>query len=365
MKILVVPDKFKFTFSSEEIGNFIKIPLIKLSHQVETIPVSDGGDGFLESIEKNLFAKRIYHKSLNANFEEIETFFLLKEKTAFLEYSKTCGLALLAEHKRNPMNTSSFGFGLQINEALKHNISKIVIGIGGSATNDAGIGMANALGVRFFDKKDKQLKPIGKNLVDISKIDFSGIKGKFENVKVIVASDVKNPLYGKNGAAYSFAAQKGANQEDIRILDRGLRNFASVMHNTINIPFENMQGAGAAGGLGAGLICFLDAKIISGANFILDLYKIEEKIKNADLIITGEGKFDEQSLNGKITGEIIKLANKHKKKAIVIAGTSSITASNENYKIISLFDKSVNIDYAKAKTKKKINDVIIKLLNEI
>lgn len=362
MKVLVIPDKFKFTFSSQEIANFIKQTLLTLGHKVETIAVSDGGEGFLQSIENNIATKKIYHKSLNANFEQIETLFLLKDDTAFLEYSKTCGLTLLEKQKQNPMNTSSYGFGLQLKEVLKNNVKKIVIGIGGSATNDAGTGMANALGVKFFDSQNQELKPVGKNLVKINKIEFNNIHKKFENIEVIVASDVKNPLFGKNGAAYSFAAQKGANPQEIEILDKGLQNFAKVMHKTISFPFENMQGAGAAGGLGAGLICFLNAKIISGANFILDLYKIEDKIKNADLIITGEGKFDKQSLNGKITGEIIKLAHKHNKKSILIAGTSSKSINYKNCKIITLFDKPVSLNYAKTETEKRINHVLTKLI---
>ena len=353
MKILVISDKFKFTFSSLEINSLIVKVLQELKFRnILQLPVSDGGEGFLDVIEfTNKNAKRIYHKSVNAVFEPIETYFLLENKTAYIECAKTCGLYQLPENKRNPLQTSTYGLGLQIKEAIKHEVEKIIIGLGGSATNDAGIGVMNALGVRFCDKYGNELKPTSSNLIKIYKIDVSEIFKDVYKTKIFCATDVTNVLYGKNGAAYVYAKQKGATDDEIKILDNGLKNYAKILSRYSKKPLDSRVGLGAAGGIPVSLFAFFDAKIISGAEFLFKFYNLEEKISDYDLIITGEGKFDKQSLQGKITGRILKLIKKYNKQGVVICGCSEVNTP-ENYTIIPLFNCGVGMKKAKAETYK-------------
>ncbi len=351
MKILVISDKFKFTFSSVEINQLITKALQELNFQnIEQLPVSDGGEGFLDAIEfTNKNTKRIYHKSVNAVFEPIETYFLLDKNTAYIECAKTCGLSQLSENKRNPLWTSTFGLGLQIKEAIKHGAGKIIIGLGGSATNDAGIGLMNALGVRFFDKQGKELKPIGSNLIKIYKIDISNTFNKTNKTEFYCATDVTNLLYGKNGSAYVYAKQKGASEKDVELLDKGLRNFAKVVSKYSKKPLDSKEGLGSAGGIPASLFAFFDAKIISGADLLFKLYNLEKRISENDLIITGEGKFDNQSLQGKIVGKILDITKKYNKKNLVICGCTDFK-TDTNFMIIPLFDCNVDLKTAKTET---------------
>ncbi len=363
-RFLIVSDKFKYTFSSEQIGYLIAQKLQKSNNfAIKVLSVSDGGEGFITAIKQIVNLKFFRHTAYNPLLDPTQTFFAFSGDTAYIESAQTCGIELIPADKRNPMNTTSFGLGEQIKAAINNGAKKIYIGLGGSATNDAGIGMATALGWQFLDKYNRSVIPIGQNLQKVKKI----IPPKFNktySVKIYAATDVDIFMTDKNGAAYTFAKQKGADYKEVKLLNQGLKNILNIATKTLKLYPKNIAGDGAAGGLGFGLRVFCNAQIISGSDYILNLLKINELIKNYDIIITGEGKFDAQSLNGKITGKICNFAQKHGKKAIVIAGISEFTAA-PNCKIYPLFAENVDIQTAKALTEQQLDIVLPKIIAEI
>jgi len=360
MKILISPDKFKFTFDAKQISFLIKNILHKVNpnFKITTLPISDGGEGFLDFIESVKTVKKINTEVKNPIFEAINSYFLFDEinKTAYLEIARTTGLDLLLYKNRNPCYTTTYGLGEQILIAKKLNAKNIIIGLGGSATNDAGIGMAAALGYNFLDKNDNKIIPIGKNLINIAKIEKTLKAEQFKDLNIRTITDVDNCLYGENGAAYIYAKQKGANKTEISNLDVGLQHFNNLVFEKTNINLNKIKGAGAAGGLGAGIFYFLNGKISSGSSYIIEQSNIEEYIKKTDVVITGEGKLDSQTLNGKIVYKISKLAKKYNKKLIIVCGYSEFN-KNEIQKlgspeIISIFDRKTPIHIAKKYTEK-------------
>jgi glycerate kinase len=228
---------------------------------------------------------------------------------------------LVPPDKRNPMDTTTYGTGELIRKALDIGCKKVIIGIGGSATNDAGLGMAQALGYKFYDRKGKLLGFGGKELASLYKIDASDIHKSISSCQFDVACDVTNPLTGRNGAAYVYAHQKGADDVMIRELDRGLANFAKVVKKELGKDVRKIKGSGAAGGLGAGLAVFLNANLKPGTDVIIEATGLEDKIKEADLVITGEGALDNQTFFGKSVSGVAKLARKHSKPVITINGS--------------------------------------------
>ncbi len=361
MQILILPDKFKFTFSSAEIGEIIENAIKSTTnHSTKKISVSDGGEGFLDALKNKNNFRIIETTTLNPIFQPIKSYFLIKNDTAYIEYAKTGGLDLLPIEKQNPMYTTSYGFGQQLLEAQSLNVSNIVVGLGGSATNDAGVGMADALGFKFFDKDNQKIKPIGANLIEIDKILKS--EKINPNIKIYAATDVQNVLCGDWGASKIFARQKGANTHEIEILEYGMLNFQKKIYDIFNLDISSLAGGGAAGGLGAGISAFLNGQIISGSDFIFSQLDIEQQIKQADLIITGEGKLDKQSFNGKITGKIYDIAKKHNKKVLLIAGISTITEKHIAEDTFVLFDKGIDLQKAKQLTNQVITENIAKFL---
>jgi len=329
MKILVAVNSFKGTLTSIQASKIIEKVFKSNSYKVQSIPIADGGDGTIDSIRYSIGGEKKFVKVSNPLGEKIKTYYILKDKTAYLEYAKTSGLTLINKSKLNPLKATSYGFGELINSALKKKINKIVIGIGGSATNDVGIGMLSALGVKFFDKKGNEIKNINKTgaevLVKINDFDLSDMNPEIKNIDLEILSDVKNKLYGKNGASKIYAPQKGADAECVNRLEKGVKHFAGIIEKKLNIKTD-FEGAGAAGGLGAALKIFLNAKIISGINGIMKLMDLENKIKNSDLVITGEGSMDYQSAFGKAPAGVAELAKRHNKKVIAICGKTGKNA---------------------------------------
>lgn len=357
MKILIIPDKFKFTFSSLQIGQIISNIIKKYStHETEIIPISDGGEGFIDAISLPQSIHKISTITKNPVFENIESFFVTKDDTAYIEYAKTGGLYLLNKNQQNPMFTTSYGLGQQIKKAKELGIKKVIIGLGGSATNDGGIGMANALGIIFLDKNNNHLKPIGQNLINIEIIIKKYDINDFTNIEFFAATDVLNPLLGDNGATNIYAKQKGASSKEIKLLETGMKNYVQKMLSNFGIKLNSEPGEGAAGGLAAGIKAFLNGKIISGS----ELLSIEEKIKESDIIITGEGKLDKQSFQGKIVGKICELSKKHNKHTIIICGISEISNRIKGVDIIKLFDENVEINLAIKKSQKILENKLIK-----
>jgi len=341
MKIIIAPDKFKHSLSSFEVCAAIKEGLSEASGSftVTMLPLADGGDGLSDIISHYTSAKKQVVRALDPLFREIEASFLVSEdgEIVFIEMAKTSGLQLLQPSEYNCMLTSTYGTGQLIKEAIKRKARKIILGIGGSATNDAGIGMAAALGYRFLDTHGDELKPIGENLIRISSIDTSSAINT-RNINIEVACDVSNPLTGNNGATAIYGPQKGASPEMVIQLEKGMIHFAGILKHQLGKDINATEGAGAAGGLGAGCLAFLDAKLIRGIELALEYSEAEKHIINADVVITGEGKIDEQTLNGKVLSGLAKLCLKHKKPLIALCGTLDITNEQlEHSGITSVF----------------------------
>jgi len=319
MKILIAPDSFKGSLSAFQVIDVLSNKLATTA-SIEKVALADGGEGSLEVIAKNKDFEKKSLKVLNPLFKEIDACYLYnkKFKTAYIEMAKASGL--ITVNKLDVMNSSSFGTGQLMKHAIENGAEKIILFIGGSATNDAGIGIANALGIRFFNNEGENLVPISKNLINIHFIDDSKSILKENDVEILIAADVNNVFYGQNGAAHIYAAQKGASPNEVVHLDKGLQNISNIFKKKYNIDVQNIKGSGAAGGIGGGMIAMFGAKLISGSELIFKLTDIEQKIKSTDLIITGEGKIDKQTLNDKLIFKLSKLAHKHHKKIWAVCG---------------------------------------------
>lgn len=352
MRIIIAPDKFKGSLSALEVCDIIKATLTIKNPQLEidTIPLADGGEGTCEILTNLSNGTIIPLEVMDPLMRKINSNYGLSGdgKVAFIEMALASGLQLLKPEERNCTITTTFGTGQLIKHAIEHGAQEIVMGIGGSATNDAGMGMAQALGYRFISKSGKPLEGIGKNLIEIAEIDKSEIDPKLLNTRFTILSDVENPLHGKEGAAFVFAKQKGATESDIKLLDQGLRNFDFVAQGmNCNVTFA---GSGAAGGLGAGSKLFLNAQIKSGIDFIMNYTQLEKKIKNADMVITGEGKVDSQTLSGKVVKGVASLTHQYHKKLILVCGICELNEYQQQQlgftQLISVHDAAISVEHA-------------------
>ncbi|NER13277.1 glycerate kinase [Leptobacterium flavescens] len=333
MKIVIAPDKFKGSLSAFEFCDAVESGLSKLNKPLEIVklPLADGGDGTVDVVNYYLNAEKIQTEVKDPLFRTITSSYLFSNatKSAFIEMAEASGLHLLKEEERNCMNTTSFGTGEMIKDAIQRGAKKIILGIGGSATNDCGIGMANALGFRFLDTDEREVVPVGKNLGTINRIDASGLNKRLHHVDFKVACDVGNPLYGREGAAHVYAAQKGANPDEIRFLDEGLKHFSSLLSNHFKTDPQNIKGGGAAGGMGVATKLFLDAELVSGIDLIMELARFAERINGADWIITGEGKLDSQTASGKTISGVLKLAREHEIPVAALCGSVALSKSEQ------------------------------------
>jgi len=341
MNILIAIDSFKGSLTTTELADTISRGITDVSKDfiIEKMPIADGGEGTYKTLVQGLGGKTVEIEVHGPLFEKVNAEYgILLDKTAIIEMAQSSGLPLVEEHLRNPMNTTTYGVGEMIKDAISRGSRNFIIGIGGSATNDGGIGMLNALGYIFNDAEGNELKPIGSSLSKISSIDSSNALNELSECTFLVACDVDNPLYGENGAAHVYGRQKGASEEDIVMLDSGLKNFGNVVLKHNDSFISNVPGSGAAGGLGGGFIGFLNATLESGTKIIFSKLNIEEKIKNADLIITGEGRLDFQTIMGKAPIGIAKLAEKHNKSVIALAGSITEDAKKgHDFGITSMF----------------------------
>ncbi|MEE9429966.1 MAG: glycerate kinase [Melioribacteraceae bacterium] len=321
MKILIAPDKFKGSLTATQVCEAVESGIRKVlpASKITKLPLADGGEGSLDVLEKTIQFERIPIIVNDPLFRTIKTSYGLLNNVAYIEMASASGLQLLNEYERSPMLTTSFGAGEMIVDAIKKGAKKIYLFVGGSATNDAGMGIASALGYIFKDKQNIALKPIGKNLSKIKCIDSSN-SASFNNVEVIILTDVNNPLFGENGAAYIFAKQKGASEKEVVWLDRGLKNFSEIIKCTFGMDVSNIPGSGAAGGVGAGAFVFCNAKIKSGIETILDLLRFDELAQQNDLVITGEGLLDKQTLEGKVVKGVSERCKKNNKPLAIVCG---------------------------------------------
>ena len=324
MNILICPDKFKDSLTAQQVCEALEIGIKKRRPKsvIQLMPLADGGEGTLEVIKTIHGGEWIQKKVNDPLFRPIEAnyLWLADQKIAYIEMSRASGIELLKIKERNPYLTSTFGTGELILDAIEKGASEIVLTIGGSATNDAGIGMAAALGFKFLNKEKEELKAVGESLALIHSIIPSPLIHKIQGVKFKVITDVQNPLAGKEGAAYVFAKQKGANAEMIKYLDKGLINMQKLIGQTEKGVIGEMKGAGAAGGLGAGAIYFLQAEIAMGAEWLLTKIHFDRAVKKADYVITGEGKIDGQTWGGKLISQVIARCDKQFKQAILVCG---------------------------------------------
>jgi glycerate 2-kinase len=328
MKVVICPDKFKDSLTAFEVCQAMQQGIHAALPGAEVVlhPLADGGDGTAEILtwhNGGTFVNVEVHDPL---FRKIHARYgLSKDKqTAYIEMAEASGLKLLKPTERNCMHTSTLGTGELIMHAITHGVSKIILCIGGSATNDAGMGVATALGYRFLDKGGNALKPIGENLSRVASIDVSHFK-QITLPEVWVACDVGNPLYGPQGAAYVYAPQKGASENDIQQLDTGLRNWASVVKKAFHTEVDSIPGAGAAGGLGAGALAFLNARLMPGIEMVMELTRFAHTLPGTTLILTGEGKIDAQTLHGKVIMGVSELASQHTIPVAALCGTLDAT----------------------------------------
>jgi glycerate kinase len=322
-KVVIAVDSFKGTMSSIEVCSCIETGFKAILPEIETVkvPIADGGEGTVDTFLTALGGEKIKVTVKDPLFREIESFYgiLYDQKTAIIEMAAASGLPLVEEEK-NPCLTSTYGTGELIIDALNRGCNKLIIGIGGSATNDGGIGMAAALGVKFLDQDGNSIALNGEGLSQLRRIDQSEKDPRLDQCQVLVACDVDNPLYGEHGAAYVFAPQKGADPAMVEELDQNLQNYAAILQKDLGLSVQEIAGAGAAGGLGAGLVAFASAQLKPGIEIILDAVKFSALIADADLIITGEGKIDGQSLRGKVPIGIADRARDSGVPVIAIVG---------------------------------------------
>lgn len=325
MKIVVAPDKYKGSMTALQVAQALETGLLRVLPQAEItkVPMADGGEGTVQSLVD----------ATGGHIKEVEVTGPLGEKrrahfgilgdgrTAVIEMAAASGLALVPNAQRNPLITTTRGTGDLIRAALDVGCRRLIIGIGGSATNDGGTGMAQALGISLLDRAGQELRPGGEALLDLAAIDISGLDPRISETEIVVACDVNNPLIGPNGAAAVYGLQKGATPEMVVRLDQALANFAQVVERDLGVATQDLPGAGAAGGLGAGLVAFLGATLRPGVEIVLDVTDFRSQLEGADLVITGEGAMDRQTAFGKTPAGVARAAKEKGLPVIAVVGT--------------------------------------------
>lgn len=324
MKIIVAPDSFKGSVSALEAASAIEQGIRRVfpDADIDKIPMADGGEGTVQSLVDATGGHIQTHQVLAPLENEVDAKFgiLAGGETAVIEMAAASGLTLVAPHERDPLRTTTYGTGQLIRAALEAGCRRLIIGIGGSATNDGGVGMAEALGVRPLDANGKQIPRGGGNLGQLRSIDITGLHPAIGETETVVACDVNNPLTGPNGASHVYGPQKGATSEMIETLDECLAHFDNVLTQTLGRSFNDIPGAGAAGGLGAGLMAFLNAELRLGVDIMIEAVNLKERVKGAAIVFTGEGQLDFQTAFGKTPVGVAKVAKAHNIPVIAIAG---------------------------------------------
>lgn len=323
MKFLLIPDSFKGTLSSEQICRLLEEKIKAHFPEAGTvcIPVADGGEGSVDAFLTALGGEKKVLTVRNPFFEDMQAYYGLIDngETAVVEMAACAGLPL-AEGRRNPKVTTTYGVGELLVDAAKSGVKRIIVGLGGSATNDAGCGAAAAAGVKFYNAAGEAFVPTGGTLCDIEDIDLSGLDPALKAVEIITMCDIDNPMYGTTGAAYIFGPQKGADPDMVVELDNGLRHLAKVMADKLGADYPDTPGAGAAGAMGMGMMVFFGGRVQMGIQTVLDIVKFEELAADCDYVITGEGKLDSQSLRGKVVIGVAQRAKALGRSVIAIVG---------------------------------------------
>lgn len=366
-KCVIIPDSFKGSLSSIEVCNIIKEKVNEFFPKCNAImiPIADGGEGTVDTFIYSLKAEKVNLKVQNAFGEVIDVYYGRIKNKAIIEVAQVVGL-VSAEGRENPSTTSTYGVGEIINHAIEHGCNEIFIGLGGSCTNDCGVGAASVLGTVFKNKNGEEFIPVGKNLNEIEYIDVRKTLEKLKNCKVTAMCDIDNPMYGENGAAFVFAPQKGADEDMVKMLDNNLRALSEKIKKNLNKDVSNIKGSGAAGAFGAGVCAFFNGELKSGIEIILDLIDFDNLISDADIIFTGEGQIDSQSLNGKVVIGISKRAKKQNIPVIVVAGSigeGAEKAYDEGVSaIFSINQKAEDYSISRFKAKENLEKTIDSLL---
>lgn len=336
MRILIAPDKFKDALSAIEAAKAIEegIKAVLPQAYCSLLPLADGGEGTAALLTGICGGSMYSLRAHNPISQPVmcKWGYVERDKKGFIELAEASGLRLLPEHRRNPLYTSTYGTGELIKAAISMGAKDLVIGLGGSATNDGGCGMAAAMGYRFLDEHGKEIqKPKGKDLSKIKIIDNENIHPALKEgkLKVVAACDVRNPLLGPTGATYTYARQKGATEEILPFLEKGMQDLSEVMQKDLGIKVAEREGSGAAGGAGAGVLAFFNGELCSGSDLILKYSGFHQKIREVDLLITGEGKIDPTSLQGKLIGSISKTAKSFSVPVVAFCGSMEFSSESK------------------------------------
>ncbi|NKI25981.1 glycerate kinase [Arenibacter sp. 6A1] len=368
MKVLLIPDKFKGSLRAEEVILALSKGILRMAPKTEIFSVlaSDGGDGFLDTVNNYKDLDKVEVETIDPLGRPIRAYYLYDKttKTAYIELAKASGIALLSSSELNVMETSTKGTGIQIKDAIMKGAKQIVIGLGGSATNDGGMGIASVLGYRFLDSNGNELRAIGKNLVHISRIER--VEGNFpcQGVSFIAVNDVSNPLFGAKGAAYVYAKQKGADSAEIKALDDGLQHLSSIVRNTFGTDDALLPGTGAAGGTAYGLKAFFNAEFISGINFLFQMAEVSNLLEETkiDYIITGEGKIDKQTLHGKLIKGVMEIGQEYQIPVVAVCGKLDIDPSLLKNKglteVLEIMDSNYSVQYSMDNAAKLLTEKI-------
>lgn len=335
MKVIIAIDSLKGSLSSMEAGMAIKDGILAAKPDAEVIvkPLADGGEGTTDALIEGMNGERIDLTVTGPMHTPVDAYYgyLKDTNTAVMEMASAAGITLVPDSEKNPLLATSYGVGEMINDAIQRGCRNFIIGIGGSVTNDGGIGMLKALGVRFLDENGEDAGEGGQALAKIARIDVSGMNPLLKECHIQVACDVNNPLCGKNGSTYVYGPQKGVTEDMKKTLDEAMAHFARVTSETLENDYMNTPGAGAAGGLGYAFLAYTGAALTPGIELILDAVGLEEELSGADVVVTGEGRLDFQTAMGKAPVGVARLAKKYNAKVIAFAGsvTKEATACNK------------------------------------
>jgi len=391
INILIAPDKMKGTLSAKEICEIIKTEAQineftdangnPIKFNCSSLPLADGGDGSLEVLKDILQLQRIPIKVKGPLFEPLESHYSIDRKgNAYIEMANAAGLVQVPAEKRNCMHTTSYGFGQLIGHAISNGIKKVFLFLGGSATCDAGIGMATALGYKFLDKDSKQLQPTGGQLHKVTKIEIPDNLDEIRQTEFVTLHDVNNTILGPQGAAPAFAPQKGANPQEIELLEKGLKTIVNVLNEKRDVikslrnsneeyaNLERLKGGGAAGGMGVGTYAFLSALLKPGTEEIMRLTAFSERINNQNCIITAEGQVDTTTLNGKVPFGVCKEANKYNVPCFVLTGLNRLSTDEEkefNAAGFYSLTETYGLENSIAQPKKTLKSMAKVMLNDI
>ncbi|WP_143473475.1 glycerate kinase [Flavilitoribacter nigricans] len=370
-KIIIAPDKFKGSLSAREVCAAIRTGIRQVIPEAEIVehPLADGGEGSLDILADFLEVEVVEAIVQDPLFRPLRATYLRHGETAFVEMARASGLPLLKATERSARATTTYGTGQLIRNALQRGSREIMLFVGGSATTDGGIGMASALGYRFLDKHGAPVKPVGEDLMRIERIDGDQRYVDPATIRTVVVSDVKNPLYGEQGAARVFGPQKGATEQDVALLDAGLERLAELVKRDLGVEIGQIPGAGAAGGLGAGGVAFLGAEIRSGIHTMIGITQLAPHLQDADLIITGEGMLDHQSLQGKVIAGVAELAGEHRIPCAVIAGNTSLQPTEYRplgiQQVYTVMEEGLSLEQAIREARDRVEKLAQRLAGEL